>query len=227
MSEDIVAKVRELSEVKSEIEKLNERKKALEAYFLERGGVDVTDTKYKSATYSDPCGHAAVTYTEAESLTINSPNYLKTALGAIFPDVFDEVVETKVKPKNKDIERMLIGMYTGKGLVTATQVLSEDRTTYNTVSQLQRQLRPVLEALSRITVTLARFYGIECEDGECAIEFGDSVFEDTGTEFNRRFQMVQAGLLKPEEFNAWYFGVPLDKAREMLPPMSEAFGGEQ
>lgn len=116
---------------------------------------------------------------------------------------------------------------TSKGLVTATQVLSEDRTTYNTVSQLQRQLRPVLEALNKITVTLARFYGIECEDGECAIEFGDSVFEDTGTEFNRRFQMVQAGLLKPEDFNAWYFGVPLDKAREMLPPMSEAFGGEQ
>lgn len=113
MSEDIVAKVRELSEVKSSIEQLNERKKELEAYFLERGGVDVTDTKYKSATYSDPDSQAAVTYTEAESLTINSPNYLKTALGAVFPDVFDEVVETKVKPKNKDIERMLIGMFTG------------------------------------------------------------------------------------------------------------------
>ncbi len=113
MNEDIVAKVKELSEVKAEIEKLNERKKALEAFFLERGGVDVTDTKYKSATYSDPDSQAAVTYTEAESLTINSPNYLKTALGAVFPDVFDEVVETKVKPKNKDIERMLIGMFTG------------------------------------------------------------------------------------------------------------------
>lgn len=58
-------------------------------------------------------------------------------------------------------------------------MLSEDKTTYNTVAQLQRQLRPVLEALSKITVTLARFYGIECEDGEPAIEFGDSVFEDT------------------------------------------------
>ncbi len=113
-----------------------------------------------------------------------------------------------------------------KGLVTATQVLSEDKTTYNTVCQIQRQLRPVLEALSKITVTLARFYGIECADGECAIEFGDSVFEDTGTEFNRRFQMVQAGLLKPEEFTAWYFGVPLDKALSMLPPMTETFGGE-
>lgn len=116
---------------------------------------------------------------------------------------------------------------TQKGLVTATQVLSEDKTTYNTVAQLQRQLRPVLEALAKITVTLARFYGIECVDGKPAIEFGDSVFEDTGTEFNRRFQMVQAGMLKPEDFNAWYFGVSIDKAREMLPEMTAAFGGDE
>lgn len=113
---------------------------------------------------------------------------------------------------------------TQKGLVTATQVLSEDRTTYNTVCQIQRQLRPVLQSLSQIIVTLARFYGVDCEEGECAIEFGDSVFEDTGTEFNRRFQMVQSGMLRAEDFLAWYFGVPLERAREMLPPMTEAFG---
>lgn len=115
---------------------------------------------------------------------------------------------------------------TQKGLVTATQVLSEDRTTYNTVCQIQRQLRPVLQSLSQIVVTLARFYGFECEDGECAIEFGDSVFEDTGTEFNRRFQMVQAGLLKPELFVSWYYGVPVERALEMISPMTELFGGE-
>lgn len=114
-----------------------------------------------------------------------------------------------------------------KGLVTATQVLSEDKTTYNTVAQLQRQLKPVLEAIAEITANLARFYGYPTQDGEPAIEFGDSVFEDTGTEFSRRFQMVQAGLLKPEEFNAWYFGVPLDKAREMLPEMTAIFGGDE
>lgn len=114
-----------------------------------------------------------------------------------------------------------------KGLVTATQVLSEDRTTFNTVAQLQRQLKPVLEAVAEITANLARFYGFEIADSQPAVEFGDSVFEDTGTEFNRRFQMVQAGLLKPEEFNAWYFGVPLDKAREMLPEMTDVFGGNE
>ena len=110
---DIVDKVRELSRIKADISKLNDRKKQLEAYFLERGGDDVVDTKFKSATYSDPDSQAAVTYTEAESLTIVFPEYLKETLGEIFKDMFDVVVKTEVKPKNKDIERMLIGMYTG------------------------------------------------------------------------------------------------------------------
>ncbi|MBP1544334.1 MAG: phage portal protein [Oscillospiraceae bacterium] len=114
-----------------------------------------------------------------------------------------------------------------KGLVTATQVLSEDKTTYNTVCQLQRQLKPVLESLAQITANLARFYGFEVTDGEPGIEFGDSVFEDTGTEFNRRMQMVQAGLLKPEYMLTWYFGVPEETAREMMAPMSQTFGGDE
>lgn len=110
---DIVDKVRELSQIKADIAKLSDRKKQLEAYFLERGGDDVLDTKFKSATYSDPESQAAVTYTEAQSLTIVFPQYLKETLGAMFPDIFEEAVKTEVKPKNKDIERMLIGMYTG------------------------------------------------------------------------------------------------------------------
>lgn len=116
---------------------------------------------------------------------------------------------------------------TQKGLVTATQVLSEDKTTYNTVAQLQRQLKPALEAVAKITANLARFYGYGVADGKPVIEFGDSVFEDTGTEFNRRFQMVQAGMLKPEDFNAWYFGLSIDKARKMLPKMTSVFGGDE
>lgn len=110
---DIVDKVRELSRIKADIARLNDRKKELEAYFLERGGDDVLDTKFKSATYSDPKSQAAVTYTEAQSLTIVFPQYLKETLGKLFPDIFEEAVKTEVKPKNKDIERMLVGMYTG------------------------------------------------------------------------------------------------------------------
>ncbi len=105
---------------------------------------------------------------------------------------------------------------TRKGMVTATQVLSEDKTTSNTVAQIQRQLRPVLEALGNVVVNLCDFYGFHCKKGDCAIDFGDSIFEDTGTEFARRLLLVEHGMLKPEDFNAWYFGVPLQKAKQML-----------
>lgn len=110
---NIIEKVRELSKIKASIARLNERKKELEAYFLERGGDDILDTKFNSATYSDPESQAAVTYTEAQSLTIVFPQHLKETLGELFSDIFEESVKTEVKPKNKEIERMLIGMYTG------------------------------------------------------------------------------------------------------------------
>lgn len=109
---DIVEKVRELSQIKADIARLTDRKKQLEAYFLERGGDDVLDTKFKSTVYADPDSQAAVTYTEAQALTIVYPHYLEETLGAIFPDIFEVATKTEVKPKNKDIERMLIGMYT-------------------------------------------------------------------------------------------------------------------
>lgn len=156
-------------------------------------------------------------------------NTIEQQIMAYAPQIREEAHKAAINTELRLYE-VQIGVSSGtftfdsqKGLVTATQVLSEDRTTYNTVAQLQRQLRPVLEAVAEITANLARFYGFEVVDGEPAVEFGDSVFEDTGTEFSRRFQMVQAGLLKPEEFNAWYFGVPLKKAREMLPEMTDVF----
>lgn len=81
---DIVDKVRELSRIKADIAKLNDRRKELEAYFLERGGDDVVDTKFKSTVYADPDSQAAVTYTEAQALTIVYPHYLKETLGRCF-----------------------------------------------------------------------------------------------------------------------------------------------
>lgn len=111
---EVIEKVKELSAVKAQIAKLNERKKELEAYFLERGNEDVADTKYKSHTYADIESQAAVTYTEAQSLEITAPNYLEGSLGeSVFKDIFDQVVKREIKPKSKEIERMLIGIFTG------------------------------------------------------------------------------------------------------------------
>ncbi|MCM1277106.1 MAG: hypothetical protein NC299_17390 [Lachnospiraceae bacterium] len=111
---EIIEKVRELSAVKAQIAKLTERRKELEAYFLERGSGDVADTKYKSRTYADGESQAAVTHTEAQALKITAPNYLAEALGeSVFKDIFTEAVKREIKPKDKEIERMLIGIFTG------------------------------------------------------------------------------------------------------------------
>lgn len=118
--EEITEKVRELSKIKARIAKLNERKKELEAFFLERGSEDVLDTKYKSRTYADEESQAAVTYTEAQTLEIAAPNYLENSLGEnVFKDIFEEVVKREIKPKDKDIERMLIGIFSG-GYIKST-----------------------------------------------------------------------------------------------------------
>lgn len=111
---EIIEKVKELSSVKAQIAKLNERKKELEVFFLERGNVDVTDTKYKSCTYADENSQASVTYTQSQKLEISKPNFLEKSLGKeVFQDVFKEEIKREIKPKDKEIERMLIGIFTG------------------------------------------------------------------------------------------------------------------
>lgn len=110
---EVIEKVKELSAITAQIAKLNERKRELEVYFLERGNEDVADTKYKSHTYSDDQSQAAVTYTVAQSLKITAPNYLEKSLGKeVFQDIFKKEIKHEIKPKDKDIERMLIGIFT-------------------------------------------------------------------------------------------------------------------
>ena len=108
---DIVEKVRELSEIKAEIDRLGIRKAELEKYISEQACVDIEDTKYKSVTYSDPNSQARVTYTASKTLSIEMENSLKAALAAVCNDVFTEETKTVVKPKTKSMERMLIGIY--------------------------------------------------------------------------------------------------------------------
>lgn len=109
---EIIEKVKELSEINARIVELNERKKELEVYFYERGSMDVADTKYKSCTYADENSQASVTYTQSQTLKISKAKYLKKELGKeVFQDIFKEEIKHEIKPKDKDIERMLIGIF--------------------------------------------------------------------------------------------------------------------
>lgn len=126
MTKDVIAKVRALSEVKAKIAALTEHKRELEAYFLSRGGEDVENTKYKSAVYTDPDSQASVTYTEARSLSVAAPNYLQKSLGEVFADIFEVKTTTEIKPRTKEIERMLVGMFTGEfAQLTPEQVIEQ------------------------------------------------------------------------------------------------------
>lgn len=105
------------------------------------------------------------------------------------------------------------------GRVTATQVISEDKTTYNTIKAIQdRGLTTGLLDMLYWFDAYASIYGLAPSGSfEPSVTFGDSIFEDTGTEFARRMQMAEANYLRPELLLAWYFGVSEDKAREMMP----------
>ena len=49
--------------------------------------------------------------------------------------------------------------------------------------------------------------------------------EDTDKEFQRRFQMVNAGILSKTHFLAWYFGCDESEAHKYLPETEQLFGG--
>lgn len=104
------------------------------------------------------------------------------------------------------------------GALTATEVISQDRTTYSTCAAIQQSatlaLLDVIEAMD----VLAALYRL-CPAGKLspAISFGDSVFEDTQQEFTRRMEMARAGILRPEKLLEWYFDVDEDTAKKLVP----------
>ncbi len=106
---------------------------------------------------------------------------------------------------------------------TATQVLAEDRTTFNMIRAIQEQgMRQGLCDLVDIYAAYARLYRLGPAGGKEKlapwVRFGDAVFEDTAVEFARRKALADAGLLRAEKLLSWYFGVSEETARnEYLP----------
>jgi A118 family predicted phage portal protein len=103
--------------------------------------------------------------------------------------------------------------------VTATQIISEDRTTYNTCAAIQqRGMKEGLCRLVKICDILCDLYGL-APAGEVVptVVFGDSIFEDTDKEFSRRMQLVSAGVETAVRFRMWYFGEDEETAKSNLP----------
>ena len=92
--------------------------------------------------------------------------------------------------------------------MTATEVISQDKTTYNTCAAIQnRGLTPGLLAVMDAMEDLADLYGMApAGDTQKAIVYGDGIFEDTQKEFERRMEMAREGVIGKDAVREWYFG---------------------
>lgn len=107
------------------------------------------------------------------------------------------------------------------GRMTATQVVSDDRDTYNTIKAIQDTgLKAGLADLVYIYDVYASLYSLAPGGRvEASVGFGDSIFEDTGVEYARRKQLADSGYLRPELLVGWYFNISPEKAlEEYMPP---------
>lgn len=120
------------------------------------------------------------------------------------------------------------------GKVTATQIISEDKDTYNTVKAIQQcGMEQGLKDLVFLYDWYATLYNLSPTGKiEPSVTFGDSIFEDTAVEFSRRKMLADGGYLKKEKLVGWYFGVSDDEALNDYMPDAQSpddilFGGGQ
>lgn len=103
---------------------------------------------------------------------------------------------------------------------TAEEIKTSKQRSYANICMIQQNLKSALENLA-----VSYGYLLSC-DCPLTCTFGDSVLEDTEKEFQRRLQMVSAGILSKEQFISWYFGCSPDEAVNYLPKTADLFGGE-
>lgn len=142
-----------------------------------------------------------------------------------FADYSPEIRESQYRQAMNQLLRLFelqCGLSSGtfsveeNSALTATQVLSQDRKTYSTIREVQEQGRDALLRLLQAMDAMASLYQL-CPEGdwEPQLCFGDSVFEDTASEFERRVKMVELGM-RPEFLISWYFGKSPEAAAKML-----------
>lgn len=108
---------------------------------------------------------------------------------------------------------------------TAEEIRTSKQRSYTQISAIQRNLEFTLENLIYIYNYYAEYFGLSQTDAVLSCVWGDSVLEDTDKEFQRRLQMVSAGILTKEKFISWYFHCDESRANDYIPQSDGLFGG--
>lgn len=106
---------------------------------------------------------------------------------------------------------------------TATEIKVLKQRTYATVADNQKALQDALEQLTYSMDVWATLGGLApAGTYDISFEWDDSIIVDTQSEQAIRMQEVAAGLLKPEQYLMWRYGVSEQDAKAMMP---NAFDG--
>lgn len=108
---------------------------------------------------------------------------------------------------------------------TAEEIRASKQRSFVRVGDIQANLREALENLVYGMQYYRDYYTNRAQgQAELSCTFGDGVLEDADKEFQRRMQMVSAGLYSKEQFVMWYFGCDADQAAEYLPAQDNGGG---
>lgn len=101
---------------------------------------------------------------------------------------------------------------------TAEEIRTSKQRSYATISDCQKSLENSLRQLLSAMNVLAKLYKLgSSETFDVSFEWDDSIIVDSKTEGTIRMQEVAAGLLRPELYLAWRYGVSEEEARKMMP----------
>ena len=95
-----------------------------------------------------------------------------------------------------------------EGVKTATEVISEQSSLYRSVHRHELLLESALKELGRILLRMGTAFCGETLDEKTGItvDFDDSIFEDSGRDFERACRMLELGVLTKEEFRQRWLG---------------------
>lgn len=109
--------------------------------------------------------------------------------------------------------------FEGGQVRTATEVVSENSDLYRTLQKHELVLERVLTRLIRTIIRAGISTGVPGlqENTDITIGFDDSIIQDKEAEIKTDFQMLGAGIMRPDEFRAKWMGETLEEAQKNLP----------
>ncbi len=101
---------------------------------------------------------------------------------------------------------------------TAEEIKSSKQRSYSTIKDIQKSLQQALDQLVYGINQYAKLYNLgSFDEYEISFEWDDSIIMDKKSESTAMLQEVAAGLIKPEIYLAYRYGVTEEQARLMMP----------